>query len=227
MFSAAFLFSVALGIMLVVNSCQKDTDIIEPLGMEELVSHSFGWIPVPENVYAAIPVAQSVNLKVLPTSVDLAVPPVGNQGGEGSCVAWGTTYAGRSTSYQNTYGGAYDFGVNIFSPEYVYNQIKVTTCASGAYTTDGLNLLVNQGVCTWNSMPYTDVDCDDMPNATQLAEAANYKISSYATVSVTAAAIKEQLAAGKIVVVAGNVYPQFMNLAYDGIITSAKGRIYG
>ncbi|NOQ25500.1 MAG: hypothetical protein GQ564_09080 [Bacteroidales bacterium] len=227
LFSATFLFSVALGIMLVVNSCQKDTDLTEPLGMEELVSYSFGWIPAPEDVYAAIPVAEALNLKVLPTSVDLVVPPVGDQGGEGSCVAWGVAYAGRSTSYQNTYGGAYSTSTNIFSPEYVYNQIKVTDCGSGAYTTDGLDLLVDQGVCTWSTMPYTDVDCDDMPNATQIAEAANYKISSYATVAVTEAAIKEQLAAGKIVVVAGTVYPQFMNLGYDEIITTAQGRKYG
>jgi C1A family cysteine protease len=220
-----FLLTVALGAMFFITSCQKDTAI--EMTPEDTVTYNLGCNLMPAAEFAALPKAEVPNLKVLPTSVNLVVPPVGNQGGEGSCVAWGTAYAGRSTSYQNTYGGAYSFGVNIFSPEYVYNQIKVTNCAGGAYTADGLDLLVNQGVCTWHSMPYTDVDCDDMPNSTQLAEAANYKISSYAAVPVTVADIKAQLAAGKIVVVAGSVYGAFMNLGYDQIITTAKGRVYG
>jgi hypothetical protein len=73
-------------------------------------------------------------------------------------------------------------------------------------------------------MPYTDVDCDDMPNSTQIAEAANYKISSYATVPVTVDDIKAQLAAGKILVVAGSVYGAY--IGYDQVITTAKGRVY-
>lgn len=227
LFSATFVFIVALTAMFVINSCQKNTDLIDPLQSEEIAPYSFGWIPVPEDIYASIPVAETTHLKALPVSVTLAVPPIGDQGGEGSCVAWGTTYAGRSTSYQNTYGGVYITSTNIFSPEYVYNQIKVSNCTSGAYTIDGLNLLVDQGACTWDLMPYTDEDCDTYPNATQTANAANYKINSYATVPITADAIKTQLAAGKIVVVAGSVYKQFMYLGYDEIITTAKGRIYG
>ncbi len=228
LFSATFLFIVAFGTMLVINSCQKDADVIDPLQSEEVVPYSFGWMPVPEDIYTSIPVAEQVQLKALPTSVNLVGPPVGDQGGEGSCVAWGTTYAARSTSYQNTFGGTYSTSTNIFSPEYVYNQIKASSdCGSGSYTTTGLNLLVNQGACTWSLMPYTDEDCDTYPNATQTANAANYKISSYATVPVTADAIKAQLAAGKIVVVAGSVYSAFMYLGYDKIITTAKGRVYG
>ena len=217
---------VALVAMIFVTSCQKD-DAIEPMTQESVVTYTFGCELMSEGEFEALAKAETPNLKVLPTSVDLVVPPVGNQGGEGSCVAWGTTYAGRSTSYQNTYGGAYNFGVNIFSPEYVYNQIKVTTCAGGAYTRDGMDLLVNQGVCTWNSMPYTDVDCDDMPDAGQLAEAANYKISSYSAVALTVEALKTQLAAGKILVVAGNVYGEYMNIGYDEVIIGARGRVYG
>jgi len=220
-----FLLTVALGAMLFVTSCQKEESFVP--NNDNAVSYNFGCEFLSEAEYAALPVANDVNLKVLPTSVNLVVPPVGDQGGEGSCVAWGTTYAGRSTSYQNTNGGSYNFGVNIFSPEYVYNQVKVSDCGSGAYTTDGLDLLVNQGVCTWNSMPYTDVDCDDMPTSSQLAEAANYKISSYATVAITETALKTQLAAGKILVVAGSVYSQFMYLGYDQVITTYKGRVYG
>jgi len=227
-YRATFLFIVAIGAILVVNSCQKNTDLVEPVQTEEASPYSFGYLPLPADEYTSIPVVESIGLKTLPTSVSLNVPPVGNQGYEGSCVAWGTTYAGRSTSYQNTHGGVYSTGTNIFSPEYVYNQIKASSdCNSGSYVTTGLNLLLDQGVCLWDLMPYTDVDCDVMPNATQTAASSYYTIDSYATVPLTTEAIKEQLAAGKIVVVAGSVYKEFMNLAYDQVMTSTKGRNYG
>jgi len=228
LFRSTMVLTVALVAMLVINSCQKDNESVAPLLAEEVVPYSFGCNMLPEAEYAKIPVAKFESVKTLPTSVNLVVPPVGNQGGEGSCVAWGTTYAARSTSYQNTNGGSYSTSTNIFSPEYVYNQIKASSdCNSGSYTTTGLNLLVNQGACLWNDMPYTDTDCDVMPNSTQTALAANYKISSYATVPVTVDAIKAQLAAGKILVVAGSVYGAYMNLGYDQVITTAKGRVYG
>ncbi|NOQ25149.1 MAG: hypothetical protein GQ564_07275 [Bacteroidales bacterium] len=215
-----FLLTVALGAMLFITSCEKDS-IIE-MTSESAVTYSLGCNLLSADAYAQIPVAVKLNKITLPTSISLNVPPIGNQGVEASSVAWGTAYAGRSISYQNTYGGAYNFSVNIFSPEFVNNLI-----GSGAYTTDGLDLLVDTGVCTWNTMPYTDVDCDDMPDSAQIAEAANYTISSYATVAITETALKAQLAVGKIIVVAGYVYGAYMNLGYDQVITDASGRNYG
>jgi C1A family cysteine protease len=163
----------------------------------------------------------------LAASVALITPPVGNQGGEGSCVAWGTTYAGRSITWVKDHTAQYSFGTNIFSPEYVYNQIKVGTCAGGAYTTTALNLLVSQGVCTWNTMPYTDVSCSTQPNATQKSEAGNYKIASYGTVTITTTAIKTLLSNGFPVIVAGPVDKGFMNLANGAVLTKRKGSLGG
>ncbi|OFX19988.1 MAG: hypothetical protein A2041_07275 [Bacteroidetes bacterium GWA2_31_9b] len=228
LFSTTILFTVVLGTLLLVNSCQKDMDMSDSLQTEEYAPFSLGCNFLPAEEYAKIPTAPTSNLKALPTSVTLVTPPIGNQGGEGSCVAWGTTYAGRSTSYQNANGGTYSTATNIFSPEYVYNQIKATSdCGSGSYVTSGLNLLKTQGVCVWNLMPYTDASCSLLPNATQTAAAANYKITSYATVTRTSTAIKTQLAAGKIVIVAGPVYSSFMYLKNGAIQTTAKGKSYG
>jgi C1A family cysteine protease len=221
-----FLLTFALGAMLFVTSCQKE-EAIEPTN-DNAVSYNLGCELLPADEYAALPVAEDVNLKALPSSVYLYVPPIGNQGGEGSCVAWGTAYAARSISYQYANGGSYNYGVNIFSPEYVYNQIKITSsCGSGAYVTSGLYLLRSQGVCNWNLMPYTDVSCSTYPNTTQRNDAANHKIYTYGTVSKNVTAIKTQLAYGKPVVVAGSVYYEYMYLGYNQIITGASGSSYG
>lgn len=227
LFSTSVLFVAIASIMLIANSCQKDADVYGSLETE-VVPYEFGCLPLPVDTYNSIPVAPTSGLKTVPTSVTLVTPPIGNQGGEGSCVAWGTTYAARSTSYQNTNGGIYSTSTNIFSPEYVYNQIKASSdCGSGSYVTTGLDLLVDQGACTWDDMPYTDVSCSLLPDSYQTQQAANYKISTYQRVTVSEAAIKDQLAQGKIVVVAGPVYSSFMYLADGAVQTSIKGRKYG
>jgi hypothetical protein len=117
----------------------------------------------------------------IPSSCSLIMPPVGNQGYEGSCVAWATAYAARSCKqYYATNAFSYSYSSNIFSPEYVFNQTKLgTTCGSSAMM-NAMDLLVNQGVCTWQSMAYSASNgCSLLPTTAQTSEASGYKISSY------------------------------------------------
>lgn len=220
---------VLLALGMAFTACKKDAtgdqqnvqniqNVLQPM-------HELGMNFLPEEEYAKIPqVKTPALLKALPTSVNLKSSPVGDQGGEGSCVAWGTTYAGRSTEYvKGQMSVTWSQSVNIFSPEYVYNQIKASSsCGSGAYVTDGLKLLVSQGVCTWSSMPYTDVSCSALPNATQKSQALTYKISSYGTVPIDVTAIKTQLAAGNPVVVGGQVNRAFEYLASGAVLGAFK-----
>ena len=117
----------------------------------------------------------------LPSSYQLKMPPVGNQGSEFSCVAYATSYARSSEKYYKTNATSYSLNTNIFSPEYIYNQVKFSECYSGTTIERCLNLLKAQGVSTWQSFPYSSTNgCSLMPNAAQVSEAANYKIGSYA-----------------------------------------------
>ncbi len=225
----AILLIVGVGGFL-MNSCQK-TDVKPTTDQTPVVSnvfHELGCNLLPAEEYAKIPVAKDLSFDVKATSVNLVVPPVGNQGGEGSCVAWGTTYAARSIMWHKTHVASYSTSVNIFSPEYVYNQIKASSsCASGSYVTTGLNLLYNQGVCRWSLMPYTDVSCSTMPNTTQKNDARIYWINGYNTVSRTTSAIKAQLAAGNPVIVAGSVNNAFMYLANGVVLSTFSGSSLG
>jgi len=212
----------------VMNSCQKSSDVKLTNDQEVSTLHSLGCNLLPADEYAKIPVAKELEGAVTKVAVMLNVPPVGNQGGEGSCVSFGVGYDARSIAWQAGHPAAWSQSVNIFSPEFLYNQIKAKrSCGSGAYVTTGLNLLVSKGICRWSLMPYTDVSCSTLPNATQLADAALYKIASYSTVARTTAAIKAQLAAGKPVVVAGSVSNGFMYLANGAVLTTFVGGSLG
>jgi hypothetical protein len=120
----------------------------------------------------------------LPTSYFLKMPPVQNQGGEGSCVPFATGYAARSVEYYyQTKATSYSYSTNLFSPEFLYNATKIGDCGSGTSILRTLEYLKNIGICTWQSMPYSSTDgCSLMPNSTQLAAAANYRINSYSAV---------------------------------------------
>jgi len=111
------------------------------------------------------------------------MPPVGYQYGEFSCVSWAVSTARSQERYYKTSASNYSYETNIFSPAFVYNQAKFgVDCTSGTGMSTCLDILKNLGVCTWQTMPYIGSDCSLLPNSTQLAEAANYKIGSYAIV---------------------------------------------
>jgi len=219
-------FAVLIGIgSVILNSCEQTED---ELPQVEQNYYSLGCELLPAAEYSKIPLAKTPVVEIKATVLDLNVPPVGNQGGEGSCVAFGTTYAGRSIDWQASHPATWSQSVNIFSPEYVYNQIKVRRpCSSGSYVYKGLDLLKLQGVCTWTLMPYTDVSCTLLPTTAQKTAAAAYKITSYSTVTRTTAAIKSFLAAGKPVIVAGPVSSGYMNLASGAVLTTFDGSSLG
>ncbi|MGZ3837979.1 MAG: Ig-like domain-containing protein [Flavisolibacter sp.] len=117
----------------------------------------------------------------LPSSYDMQMPPVQNQGGESSCVPFAAAYAARSADFfYKTGASSYDLSTNVFSPEFVYDQTKISDCGSGTSVTTVLNFLSSTGVCTWQSMPYSYSNgCSLLPTAAQTAEAANFKIGSF------------------------------------------------
>jgi hypothetical protein len=121
----------------------------------------------------------------IPTSFELTTPPVGNQGNEGICVPFAIAYAARSIEYYySTNASGYSNSTDVFSPEYAYNLTKFSDCGSGTSMTAVLDLLQQQGVCTWQMMPYNDLNgCSLMPDNSQTQNAGNYKIASYAKIT--------------------------------------------
>ncbi len=143
-----------------------------------------------------------VNPPPASTEVSLAMPPVGDQGNEGSCVGFAVGYAARSVDwYYKTGATSYSYSTNIFSPEHLYNQTKFWDCIGGTAMQTALDYVVANGIVTYQTMPYTDEGCSLYPTATQLQEAANYKISGYHKLYTSDKAIIKQMIAQKKAVV--------------------------
>lgn len=131
------------------------------------------------------------------SGVQLIMPPVGNQGGEGACVSFAVGYAARSAEqYYRTNAGSYSFSTNVFSPEFLYNQIKYSSdCSAGSSMQKALDFILTSGISTFQSMPFSSTNgCSLLPTTAQTNEALNYKINGYSKIYFTdRAAIKSMI----------------------------------
>lgn len=173
-------------------------------------THATGLVMMRPDQLAKVPPAFTpFSGGALPARVDLSAefPPPGNQGGQGSCVAWATAYALRS--YQNhvrsheslVNGAGYIDSSRVFSPAFVYNQINNGRDA-GSLFSDALQLMQTRGVAPLRYMPYSQHDYTTMPSETALAVAANYRIAFWKQVNVNdPIELKSQLNAGYPVII--------------------------
>lgn len=167
-----------------------------------------------------------------PTSYDLSsnLPPVGDQGQQGSCVAWSTAY------YQKSYGHGFSnpySTANEYSPAFVYNSLNGGV-DGGLYPSDAYNFLVSTGDTTLSKMPYNQYDYTTKPNSTQKSDAALHKNVSSTNIFLGAGkgnataqqAVKNALYGTstdhKLVGIAIPVYPEFDNAtASDSYVITA------
>jgi hypothetical protein len=132
------------------------------------------------------------------SGVQITMPPVMNQGGEGSCAAFAIGYAARSVEYFNTTGI-----LKTFSPEHLYNNVKFgTDCYSGTAMQTCLEFIMANGILPWSEMPYTSGTCADVTTEAQKQIALDYKIAGFFKMYVTdTAAIKGMVRLNKPVII--------------------------
>ena len=172
----------------------------------DAISHSTYVI---DNVsYAGTP--QNVDNSKLPY-----FPPIGNQGSQGSCVAWSIGY--YITTFQAAKDNGWDLsGANwtggqptvsyqnkIISPSFVYNLIN-NGQDSGSTWVGAINLICNIGASSWMNMPYNQSDYTSWPSQASWTEAPMYRgnSSGYQQLSVTSDSgivnLKNLLASGNL-----------------------------
>ena len=197
-----------------------------------------GYVPLKATERAAIPndPANMIRHRGLPSSVDLSsdMPPIGNQGRQGSCVGWATGYAMKSYhekverkwSYGDHVQERGGSGEHIFSPAYIYNQINRGRDV-GSNPMDALQLLQKKGAAPWKTMPYRDNDFRSSPPAGADTEARNYRIEKFSTLDQTnSSAIKSQLAAKRVVFIGVKVYDNFYKLG-NNVYDQGQGAMRG
>ena len=152
----------------------------------------------------------------LPEAVSLLrfAPQRGNQGQQGSCVAWSSAYAAR-TILESTSTGVDPDQIK-FSPSFLYNQIGLEGC-EGSYIQRAMEQMSGQGALPLNQFPYSDQECDRQPNSQQIREAGQYKIHGFTRLTdgdniktINVRALKEHLAKDAPVVIGMMVGQSFM-----------------
>jgi C1A family cysteine protease len=118
------------------------------------------------------PVAGSIPFSV----ANLAgLPPIGNQGSQGSCVGWALAYY-CFTHQIAAANGYWDTAISShqFSPAFVYNQINYGD-DTGSYFADAANLLHDFGCATMDVMPYDQNDYITWPSESAYYESMKYQ----------------------------------------------------
>jgi hypothetical protein len=119
-------------------------------------------------------------------------PPIGSQGGEGSCTTWAVGYYMKTFQEAKEHGwdlsgavweGGYSgypsavYQDKIFSPDFIYHQIN-DGVDKGSSFEDAMNLVCSIGACSWQKMPYDDSDSVTWPSEEAWREAPLYRGNS-------------------------------------------------
>lgn len=116
----------------------------------------------------------------LPVAVDLSsrMPPPGNQGNLGSCVAWATAYAARSY-YTSTFEGRSLLNPkNVPSPNYVYHLARERNKeCSGSNVLKTVDVL-KKGALSLAEYPYS-TECTGPPAPQVVAKAFDFRVQGY------------------------------------------------
>ena len=126
---------------------------------------------------------RDVNALSLPASVDLSnlLPPVGDQGQQGSCVAWAVGYYYKTFTEHKDENWDVTTNAHQFSPAFIYNQINGGH-DNGSSFNSAFQLLEDKGCDTLKIFPYNDQDYTTQPTQDQLNLAIPFKIKSYANI---------------------------------------------
>lgn len=243
---AALLLSALLLLAPAVSAGQPASNPWQPVGNPQGDGeHYLGYVPTPPGDYPKLAVPTLPGTRKIMTSVDLSaqLPPIGDQGQQGSCVAWATSYYYKSWSekQEHTSWNLAD-PTHQFSPSFVFNQINIL--GIGAVVPSAFDLMQNKGNVDIAEMPYDDGDYGTQPTADQFEAAKPYRIPlgwGYFWVNLLFGpynppnpidTAKAWLDSGKMLVMAFPVYYDFPDFAgnpatpyyvYDGTSAFAGG----
>ena len=144
-----------------------------------------GMIPTDDAGYARSPHLQfgAVAREALPSHVLLTrfLPPIAQQGKQGSCVGWSLAYytytymvgKNRRFDQKNLQNPRFEF-----SPAYIYHQGNKGKDGGMAIET-GCQILANAGCSSLLEMPYDAKDYTSPPGESAVKRAANYKAPAF------------------------------------------------
>ncbi len=119
------------------------------------------------------PLTNTIALNRGDSIIELATPPVGNQGIQGACNAWAMGYGCGSIHAYNVYQ---DWNWAMRSPAFLFN-LNDSNCINNYSEIHKIGLAIRDyGICSYYLMPYDENDCFTTPDSIQLADAALNKM---------------------------------------------------
>ncbi len=101
-------------------------------------------------------------------------PDRGNQGAQGSCVAWSNAYSIRTILYAQQTGK--DPNEVAFSPSYLYNNIKLDNDCQGSYIQRAVDFMQKHGAVPLKDFGYDPNTCSTQPPSGLNDKASNFVI---------------------------------------------------
>ena len=164
------------------------------------------------SIYEELDPASSKN--AIPEAISLLrfAPQRGDQGHQGSCVAWSSAYAAQTILVSAA--THQDPNTIAFSPSYLYNQIRLDGC-QGSYVQRAMEAMQKNGGVPLRQYPYNDQDCERQPSSSDVQAGRQNVIHGFtrltdANEAINIRAIKEHLARDAPVVIGMMVGQSFM-----------------
>ncbi len=170
-----------------------------------------------------------------PSYVDWSefLPPVGNQGRQGSCVAWATAYYYQTFQEWKEHRWDVNITSHQFSPAFVYNHIN-GGMDEGAFISDAFKLFMENGCATLEDFPYNDQDYTTWPSEIAYEHAIYFRDDQWYYIftgnETGIEQIKQLLADTNLVVIGIEVYPNFdyiQNYDYTYCVNDVYGTSRG
>ena len=165
----------------------------------------------------------------LPEAVSLLrfAPNRGNQGEQGSCVAWSSAYAAQTIVTAAATGQ--DPNSIVFSPSYLYNQIRLDGC-QGSYIQRAMESMQKNGGLPLADYPYNDQDCEREPTSSDLQAGRRNVIHGFTRITngdnvneISIRGIKEHLSKNAPVAIGMMVGQSFMHDMMGNELWTPKG----
>lgn len=190
--------------------------------------HPRGVEPLDPAAYAKLAMSFAPAMGNLPASTDLSTsfPPPGDQGKEGSCVAWAIAYGLKSYEEHDQNSWMYTKD-HLFSPAFVYNSMRKGNCKGGLVIQEAFQFVEHNGVSPLSTMPYDASDCATQPSAEAKAVAKNFRLNAVRRVDADLVEIKGHIASDTPVVIGMKLDASFDDLKGQQVYGGAKGPFNG
>lgn len=203
----------------------------------DVYSFTLGLVPSEGDLPMADMSRYERGLATLPERVDMSseLPPIGNQGSQGSCVGWSTAYYYKTLQEARERGWSVAVNTHQFSPAWIYNQRSTANCGNdnGMSFYNAYSILKNKGAATLAEFPYNSSDSCTQPSQAVSNAAYAYRCESFealfsGTGRANVAALKQVLADGMAFTIGIPVYSSFYGVTYNNPVVPrhADGETY-